>query len=750
MPPESTGWYDGIPEGEQRLWMSTRIFSSDGEAPQQPSWTIPRPLTDTADIEFYFSSAADNPGDPYSNSGNWHGGAGESDVWMAIRRCKNGVWSGWNVYKVKGEAGPAGADGKDGVNGKTTLTYYKWSGSKPMRPTAASLSMNGGIPYPAGWLTESIDRMTYQNPDPTTLRDWSSVNGYRRIDAGVTTSLKQGELVRVFVPAKGSVDVELNILAEPGYDFAYVSPFYATKSAAANGLVTMLGMVTKYADLAANGYDQKRAVAGTGFTIEAKKTVTVKTTNTSDPELWFFVAYVKDSSDSNAPNGWTGGYARYMATFNESMPRYSVSGIGELQLSGTTYSFTGIVWGDVASYANEGMSGITPRHTYWQAGKEYRNDTGRNADPRFLDFCSNMPIAMVTDPNFKMYMCVKTHVSSASIPLGAAGYWSPMNSMQPIVTMFLLAQLIKAEYIDVEDLVANQAFINSLVASSAFINNLTVKKLETDSGKVVIINNGSIYAEDARLSGTIASAFKPFSGATGNAGSLKPTDRFDNMLISPAWFPDTQPDTSVALYLLTEGADEIGRRVTVFPKNDNRFRIETVVEDGGQTSRERGALTFYDDGEKKSYIVAKSECLELLGVGDSDAQRFDYWMVLERHLLIPPETSLSMKTIAYGRVTGRATNGSCTVDVTSMVSGSITCQRNSQGVYTVYFPSTLGLTSSNYFVMLTGVGYELNTSGGTAPIKATLVTMTSSYFTVETSDDESLNDGSFNFMIMKK
>jgi len=105
-------WSDGIPVGSNILWATTRIFSSDGNDPQQAAWSEPRPMTDTStyDVEF---SAVENPGNPTDNPSNWHDPS-ESGIdftqmiWMAERSCENGVWSQWAIIKIKGEKGNDG------------------------------------------------------------------------------------------------------------------------------------------------------------------------------------------------------------------------------------------------------------------------------------------------------------------------------------------------------------------------------------------------------------------------------------------------------------------------------------------------------------------------------------------------------------------------------------------------------------------------------------------------------------------
>ena len=105
--PTPSGWSDGVPEGDKKLWMSTRVFSSDGKSPQQAEWTLPQALTNTADIEIKYSSATTSPGTPESGQG-WAEIASSATIWMAVRKAKDGVWGEWQVSKVKGERGEDG------------------------------------------------------------------------------------------------------------------------------------------------------------------------------------------------------------------------------------------------------------------------------------------------------------------------------------------------------------------------------------------------------------------------------------------------------------------------------------------------------------------------------------------------------------------------------------------------------------------------------------------------------------------
>jgi hypothetical protein len=111
-------WSDGVPPGEHQLWMSTRVFTATGLSPQQPAWTVPQAISDTADIDFEFSAlplttALVDLGNPTSKPENWHDAslATPDDNWMAHRIKKNGEWGSWVIHQIKGEKGENGIDG---------------------------------------------------------------------------------------------------------------------------------------------------------------------------------------------------------------------------------------------------------------------------------------------------------------------------------------------------------------------------------------------------------------------------------------------------------------------------------------------------------------------------------------------------------------------------------------------------------------------------------------------------------------
>jgi hypothetical protein len=112
--PIPSGWDDTIPSGEEIAWMSKRIFTSDGEAPQENGWSDPIQMTDTADFDVDFCKTetyVTPTGHPNTASG-WSND-GTDAIWMATSRKSNGVWTDWVVSKIKGEKGEDGDDGSN-------------------------------------------------------------------------------------------------------------------------------------------------------------------------------------------------------------------------------------------------------------------------------------------------------------------------------------------------------------------------------------------------------------------------------------------------------------------------------------------------------------------------------------------------------------------------------------------------------------------------------------------------------------
>ena len=321
--PTTSGWSDGIPSGDAQLWMSTRIFTSDGQSPQQSAWTTPRPLTDTADIDFEYSAVESNPGTPTSSPNNWHNTATSSDIWMAVRKCKNGEWGSWDVTKIKGEKGDPGTNGTNGTNGSDgdsiqvqfsadTVNWHSsfTTGDLYMRERVGSGSWSSAIrivgekgdpgqngqdgqdgqdgadgpyksfvfkpattkpskptgtsPVPSGWYDAPPN---FADHTPTFTGNWT-VNGKRIVSDQIDHSESTWEKIQITTSQANTV-VALKITAssEPNYDKGYICGLDADQSTT-NYLARVSGVETSTVFVVV-------PTAGTHF---------------------FWVGYVKDSS----------------------------------------------------------------------------------------------------------------------------------------------------------------------------------------------------------------------------------------------------------------------------------------------------------------------------------------------------------------------------------------------------------------------------------------------------------------------
>lgn len=140
LPSPLDGWSDIPTSGVDQLYMSSRVFTQDGSAPQESAWKAPQATadTDTLDIEWCdLDLPVASIGNPTTQPSFW---SNDSDgaVYMALRYLVGGVWTSWEVVRIKGEDGTNGVDGNDGVDGKFLEIRYRVNTSWNTPPTAPS------------------------------------------------------------------------------------------------------------------------------------------------------------------------------------------------------------------------------------------------------------------------------------------------------------------------------------------------------------------------------------------------------------------------------------------------------------------------------------------------------------------------------------------------------------------------------------------------------------------------------------
>jgi len=147
---------------------------------------------------------------------------------------------------------------------------------------------------------------------------------------------------------------------------------------------------------------------------------------------------------------------------------------------------------------------------------------------------------------------------------------------------------------------------------------------------------------------------------------------------------------------------------------------------------------FYEDGISKTRLTLSHEVVELMGYGDTTT--FFGWIVLNRiDLMTTSRYGKKLNCLAEGVVT--VSGSSLSYRTRTFEGNSFSVTRSGTGLYYVYLPWSLGATK--YYVMATGRWGSANNT----PIYPTIKYQYDSYFCIQTQDDPSANDGSFNFQV---
>lgn len=288
-----------------------------------------------------------------------------------------------------------------------------------------------------------------------------------------------------------------------------------------------------------------------------------------------------------------------------------------------------------------------------------------------------------------------------------------------------------AKYIDAENIVVNGLQGKTIDAKKATITNLNVSNV--------------------KLTGTLRSPF------------TKANDSFDIGYSDNAAMP-VEGGGWKTDYNLPWNVEQSGRRICLTNNLwDGETVFGTVSIDVPDKAKEYGCR-FYENGIAKTELCFSSELIELMAYGNISAKndnepksQYIYgWVVLNRVSLVPSRSKFGRqkKVLAYGKVEGTPTAAYIKYK-TFDGSQDIIVTRNFVGTYVIYIPDNGWFSDKDdIFITLTGVGhcYDKN-NVGSSPAKATVLNIaevSSTYgggfnIAIEVSDDETLNDGSFNF-----
>lgn len=304
----------------------------------------------------------------------------------------------------------------------------------------------------------------------------------------------------------------------------------------------------------------------------------------------------------------------------------------------------------------------------------------------------------------------------------------------------LNANLIDAQTIVVNGLQANAIQGNTIDAKNATISNLRVKN---------VLLSGSLRSPFSKVSDSFASNYS------------------DNAVMQ------VDNDGYSYVYSIPWNVEQAGRKICILSnlwggKQVTSGSVSISIPDAAKDA----GCRFFENGVAKTELNFSTEVLELMAYGDISARtesdtksHYLYgWIVLNRiDLMTNCSYGRNKKLLAYGKVTG--TSSGASIKYRTFDGSELSVNRLSTGHYEIIAPRKWFLNEGTgyfdleaVFVNLTGIGYSYDDKNKASPIKATFWGATkrniwgyddetSICIEVHTSDDETVNDGSFNFEI---
>ena len=264
-------------------------------------------------------------------------------------------------------------------------------------------------------------------------------------------------------------------------------------------------------------------------------------------------------------------------------------------------------------------------------------------------------------------------------------------------------------------------------------------QLEIESDNASLTKDGTLKTknsefENVKVSGSIRSDYAVVKSGMEELN-------VDNICIqSEDWF---------SFFQLKWTADQIGRTM----------RIANYTENGVIFTVPSSDVFFITNGQHVSSLaIAPNRCMVLHGFGFNG--KFVAWCVENSYSYQASLPQYGMKYLSKGFV---IYNSNSIMEIRQKtIGGSITVSRLSTGLYRMLLPaswsgvyaSSAELLVYQIGVLLTGFGYSKDDKNKSSPIKATVKDINwvnikggQIYIDVWTSDDETVNDGDFQFLI---
>lgn len=294
---------------------------------------------------------------------------------------------------------------------------------------------------------------------------------------------------------------------------------------------------------------------------------------------------------------------------------------------------------------------------------------------------------------------------------------------------------LKQDAVMKETIIEGGYLKNSLIDTE----NLLVENIYSKNGNFQTTEDGTVKGRnavfeggtftDVLLQGSLRNPFVQETDSIVVGGKQSTHDNVATISVGGGWITNGNLEWDVK---------QSGRRMCITNYRWGSQYSQGTIEYTAPTGK-----YFYENGISKNYLRLSRECVELIGYGTST--QFYGWIVLNRiNLMTESRYGRKLNALAMGIVTGSSSETSIsykTFDGTTM-----SVSRTGEGQYRVNFSSTWFNSANDCIAIVTGLGYSQGSSE--APIKATVIGRYSSYITVNTSDDESRNDGSFMFIIL--
>lgn len=766
--PVPSGWSDGIPAGEQKLWASTRIFTTDGKAPQQAAWTTPRQMTDTADFDVEFSTekAPSMPtGHPNTNA-QWSNESSEDTIWMATSKKSNGVWSDWQVSRIKGE------NGEDGTSIKVKGTFYQRFASRAEYNEA--LTTRGRYYL--------IDHDEVLNEDCvvvfTSLRNLAGVGyqtSYTPAEDGDAWVLNSDGHLYIANGEEGWQDIgqfkgDPGNPGSPGKN-AYVHFKFAnsltTNDWTANNGETPGEYIGIYADnnptdqLVWGLYTWSRWTGQDGLGYEFIYKRTTSSTAPATPTT-------NSQADGYVPTGWTDDPTGVDSTnpYEWVVYRKKTNGVWGNFIGSATNNAVAALW---AKYGQQGATGTPGNYTEYRFAVNGSTTTPPPLVNNILNPTGWTTAMPTVNKGYYLWMtkAVKNGIGTVLVTTWSTPVRMTPQDGQPGAPGLSPALVYRGIYNANKTYTGNQYRVDCVKQGSAYyvartdagdfsgvqppntgkwnpfgssFESVATDLLLAENANIAgwIFRNGRLESEAQNASGDPMAFLNGTDGTCRLHGIMQLSTAYSGN-ISDANIFFLPPQTSVKDMTMMTGADQVGKVVRLFnsgmiSKGHANYRIACKQ---WSTS---GNTTYISTNYYA--IVRPQECLELTclesGVGKAVweiTSRFSFDNFFTEgcggrfpRIWCMGRVNFSSTNSQY--ITGNMWNG-------KTISSVMTVTRNGIGDMTLNFPN--GTFPSGYRALVMGYG--------SLTIDARVVEEDATHIRVGLSDDSSTNDGSFDFWI---